>query len=93
MAPGDRIALSGPNGAGKSTLIRHIVDNHRLPNERVTYLPQEVSASESRRIIDETRGLPRRQLGTAMTMVSRLGSRPERLLETDLPSPGEVRKL
>jgi ATPase subunit of ABC transporter with duplicated ATPase domains len=93
MAPGDRIGMTGPNGAGKSTLIRHIVDNHTLPGERVTYLPQEVSESESRRIIEEVRVLPRRRLGTAMTVISRLGSRPERLLETDLPSPGEVRKL
>ncbi len=60
---------------------------------RVTFLPQEVSASESRRVLEEVRALPRRQLGTAMTVISRLGSRPERLLETDLPSPGEVRKL
>jgi ATPase subunit of ABC transporter with duplicated ATPase domains len=93
MMPGDRIALTGPNGAGKTTLIRYITDSHALPRERVTYLPQEVSAFESRSIIAEARALPRRQLGTAMTMVSRLGSRPERLLETDLPSPGEVRKL
>lgn len=28
-----------------------------------------------------------------MTMVSRLGSRPESLLQTQLPSPGETRKL
>jgi ATPase subunit of ABC transporter with duplicated ATPase domains len=93
MAPSDRIGVTGPNGSGKSTLIRHIVGEHTLPGERVTYLPQEVSASESRRIIEEARALPRRQLGTAMTAISRLGSRPERLLETDLPSPGEVRKL
>jgi len=93
MAPSDRIGVTGPNGSGKSTLIRHIVYEHTLPAERVTYLPQEVSASASRRIIEETRALPRRQLGTVMTVVNRLGSRPERLLETDLPSPGEVRKL
>jgi ATPase subunit of ABC transporter with duplicated ATPase domains len=93
MMPGDRIALTGPNGTGKTTLIRHIVDHHKLHSERVTYLPQEVSASESRKVIHEVRALTRRELGTAMTMVSRLGSRPERLLETDLPSPGEVRKL
>ena len=28
-----------------------------------------------------------------MTIISRLGSRPQRLLETGQPSPGEVRKL
>ena len=61
LTPRDRVALCGPNAAGKSTLVRHIVDNHRLPSQRVTYLPQEVSASESRRIIEETWALPMAQ--------------------------------
>ena len=28
-----------------------------------------------------------------MTIVSRLGSRPQRLLESEEPSPGEIRKI
>jgi ATPase subunit of ABC transporter with duplicated ATPase domains len=37
--------------------------------------------------------LPKESLGRVMTSVSRLGSRPGRLLESEQPSPGEVRKL
>src|SRR5262249_50695616 len=34
-----------------------------------------------------------RQLGDVMTIISCLGSRPERLLQSREPSPGEVRKI
>ena len=37
--------------------------------------------------------MPHEQLGHLMTIVSRLGSRPNRLLESTEPSPGEARKL
>jgi ATPase subunit of ABC transporter with duplicated ATPase domains len=93
MGPGDRIAVTGPNGAGKSTLVRHIVDSLNLPEERVTYLPQEIDLRKSKGIIADARGLPNDQLGHMMTVVSRLGSRPHRLLESDEPSPGEIRKV
>jgi len=93
MIPGERIAVTGPNGAGKSTLLGRIVESLPLPPERVTYLPQELSSEQSRQILADVRALPRDRLGKAMTVVSRLGSRPDRLLESELPSPGEVRKL
>jgi len=93
MKPSDRIALTGPNGAGKSTLVRHIVSELNLPEERVTYLPQEIDLEKSRDIIDQARRLPNEKLGHMMTVVSRLGSRPPRLLESDEPSPGEIRKI
>ena len=93
MSPGDRIAVTGPNGAGKSTLVRHIVQKLNLPEERVTYLPQEIDLKRSKDIMDGARGLPKDQLGHMMTVVSRLGSRPHRLLESDEPSPGEIRKV
>ena len=93
MSPGDRIAVTGPNGAGKSTLVRHVVESLNLPKERVTYLPQEIDLERSKDIMADARGLPRDQLGHMMTVVSRLGSRPHRLLESDEPSPGEIRKV
>jgi len=93
MRPDDRIALTGPNGAGKSTLVRAIVLSLDLPPERVTYVPQEIDLDASASILDRARGLPKDKLGFMMTVVSRLGSRPHRLLESVEPSPGETRKL
>jgi macrolide transport system ATP-binding/permease protein len=93
MRPDDRIALTGPNGAGKSTLVRAIVLALGLPAERVTYVPQEIDLESSAAILERARGLPKDKLGFMMTVVSRLGSRPHRLLESVEPSPGETRKL
>jgi macrolide transport system ATP-binding/permease protein len=93
MKPTDRIALTGANGAGKSTLIRHILCSMDLPPERLTYVPQEIDLASSCRILDEARRQPPETLGSIMTVVRRLGSRPAGLLESTEPSPGELRKL
>ena len=53
MRPKDRIELSGPNGSGKSTLVRHIIGSQALTADQLIYLPQEVSAEDSARIIRE----------------------------------------
>lgn len=88
-----RIALSGPNGLGKSTLVRHLLAHFRVPEERRVVVPQEISAEESRALLETVKRLPNDELGRVMITISRLGSRPARLLESALPSPGEVRKL
>jgi ATPase subunit of ABC transporter with duplicated ATPase domains len=93
MAPQERIALTGPNGSGKSTLIRRIVADLTLPSERVVYLAQEVDLSETGRIMEEAHSLSRARLGEVMTVVDLLGSDPDRLITTEEPSPGEIRKL
>ena len=93
IAPTDRIALTGPNGAGKSTLIRKLFSAFNVPPAQITYVPQEIEAAQARAILAEVRALPHEQLGHLMTIVSRLGSRPHRLLESVEPSPGETRKL
>jgi ATPase subunit of ABC transporter with duplicated ATPase domains len=89
----DRIALTGANGTGKSTLIRHILANLRLPAEKLVCVPQEISAADSRALLGQIKKLPNDERGRIMTTISRLGSRPARLLESAQPSPGEVRKL
>lgn len=89
----DRIALTGPNGSGKSTLIRHIVNSLNVEKEHITYVPQEIDLADSQDILAHARALTDDKLGHLMTIVSRLGSRPQRLLESDEPSPGEIRKL
>jgi ATPase subunit of ABC transporter with duplicated ATPase domains len=93
LRPEDRIAIVGPNGAGKSTLVRHIIGNINLPADRVVYMPQEIDRIHAAAILTDVRHLQPRELGNVMTMISRLGSRPERLLESAEPSPGELRKI
>ena len=93
MGPDQRLALTGPNGGGKSTLVRRIVQSLSLPAAQVVYLPQELPLNAAREVLDRVRALPRDQLGKLMSVVSCLGSRPQRLLETAAPSPGEARKL
>jgi len=93
MSSRDRVGLTGANGSGKTSLVRLILARMDLPPDRLTYLPQEIDAQSSRAILDEARRLPPDALGKLMTVVSRLGSRPARLLESMEPSPGEVRKL
>jgi ATPase subunit of ABC transporter with duplicated ATPase domains len=93
MKPDDRIALTGSNGSGKSTLIQHIMQSLNLNKDHVTYVPQEIEINASRDIMTQVQDLPNEKLGQMMTVVSRLGSRPHRLLESLEPSPGEIRKI
>jgi len=93
MRPTDRIALTGPNGAGKTSLIRVIVERLNVPLEQLVYLPQEIDAFSSSQTIRQVRGLSRDRLGLVMSLVRRLGSDPDRLMETVEPSPGEMRKV
>jgi len=93
IRPTDRIAITGPNGAGKSTLLRHVLPHVNVPEAHVTYVPQEIDLRRSQEILTQVRELPNERLGHVMTIISRLGSRPHRLLESVAPSPGETRKL
>jgi ATPase subunit of ABC transporter with duplicated ATPase domains len=90
ILPESRIALTGPNGAGKSTLIRHIRAG-LPPGLGVLYIPQEIPADEEllRKILNQDE----KNRGEIMARFSRLGSAPESLLQSALPSPGEARKL
>ncbi len=93
VAPADRVALTGPNGAGKSTLLRHLLGMLDTKGVRCLYIAQELTAVRAAEEIDAVRRLPSDRLGTVMQFVSRLGSRPEALLASAQPSPGEARKL
>jgi macrolide transport system ATP-binding/permease protein len=93
ITPQDKIALIGENGSGKSSLVRYILKNTNADIENITYIPQEISAEETKKILYEVRKLPNEQLGKLLVIVSRLGSDAKRILETEIPSPGETRKL
>jgi ATPase subunit of ABC transporter with duplicated ATPase domains len=92
ITPGDRIALTGLNGAGKSTLIGHILSG--LPFQvKPLYIPQEITTEESVRLLQEVLGKDEKSRGEIISRFSRLGSDPASILQSRLPSPGEVRKL
>jgi len=93
MPPDGHVAITGPNGSGKSTLVAAIIERLKLPEGRLTYVPQEVDLESSRCIAERVLALGHDDLARVMTIVSRLNSRPERLMETDAPSPGEIRKI
>jgi ATPase subunit of ABC transporter with duplicated ATPase domains len=90
IRPDDRIALTGPNGLGKSTLIRYILPRISAP---LLYLPQELGATESRGFLDAVLQEEENLRGEILSRFSRLGSEPRLLFKSDLPSPGEIRKL
>jgi ATPase subunit of ABC transporter with duplicated ATPase domains len=90
--PSDRIALTGPNGAGKSTLLRFLLK--AIPEGiSVLYIPQEISAEEGRAALLAVEGEQEKERGEILSRFSRLGSDPRLLLQSRLPSPGEIRKL
>lgn len=93
IKPGDLVGISGANGAGKSTLVKHIIRNLTIPAEKLVYIPQEITAGDSIQLLEDIHRLSRVERGRIMEIVSHLNSRPERLLQTSIPSPGEVRKL
>jgi macrolide transport system ATP-binding/permease protein len=93
LRPGDRVAITGPNGSGKSTLIDRIVASLDFEAARLTYLPQEIAAKQAKIVLEEVKKLGNERRGRIMTIIRRLGSHPARLLESEQPSPGEVRKL
>ena len=93
LGPGDRVALTGPNGAGKTTFLLHLLGRLTLPLERIVYVPQEVTAERCASLLAEIKSSDATTLGRLLTVVSRLGSRPESVLESRVPSPGETRKL
>ena len=90
---GDRIGITGSNGSGKSSFLRHFISGVQIDRDRIIYIPQEISADESQMILESINQLKSDERALIMAIISRLGSDPEHVLETELPSPGEVRKL
>lgn len=87
------VHLSGRNGSGKTTLVRALIAAADLPQERVLYVPQELTPDHVERVMREMRELSPRERGEVLALVAALGCDPEALLATSQPSPGEARKL
>ena len=89
----DRVRLAGPNGAGKTTLLNHLLQANPGRVDQVFFLGQEVGSEDGREILDRVRALPADSRGRTLSLVAALGTDPDRLLVSESPSAGEVRKL
>jgi len=65
----------------------------KLPEEKFICINQEVTGEEWLSANAEIKKLSGIDKGELLSVVHRLGSEPERILETPMPSPGEIRKL
>jgi len=64
-----------------------------LPPERMLHLPQELTRADGSAILESIRALPNTTRSRVLTLAAALGLDPERVLASQAPSPGEVRKL
>ncbi len=92
VAPTDHVVMTGKNGTGKSLITRAIIGS--VPESiRCAYVPQEVGQTQRDRAIASLRQYDQDQKGRILSMVARLNSDPDRLLDGSELSPGELRKL
>jgi ATPase subunit of ABC transporter with duplicated ATPase domains len=89
----DRVRLAGPNGAGKTTLLNSLLEANPGRAEQIFFLRQEVSREDGQEILDRVRALPAELRGRTLSLVAALGTDPDRLLASESPSAGEVRKV
>jgi macrolide transport system ATP-binding/permease protein len=90
---GDKIGILGDNGSGKSTFIEYLRKKIRLDTGKIVFIPQEIPREDATAVLTRVQNLDSTGKGEIMTIISRLGSEPVQLLDTSLPTPGEVRKL
>ncbi len=88
----DHIGLVGDNGTGKTTLVKHLVA-HMADGVRVLYIAQEPSEEQQARARERLSTLASASRGRVLSIVAQLNSEPDRILEGDAISPGEMRKL
>lgn len=89
---GDKVGISGENGVGKSTFISYFVDKIDFKHDYL-YIPQEITDKQAQQLFYEISNLNSEAKGELFTLVQRLGSDAKALLNSAIPSPGEVRKL
>lgn len=92
MSPIDHVVLMGVNGSGKSLVVQSIIDS--IPSSiDFAYVPQDVGPGERESALTVLQGLTQDQKGRILSMVARLNSDPDKLLDGGDLSPGELRKL
>ncbi len=89
---GDKVGICGENGSGKSTFIRSFMQLINYEHDYL-YIAQEITDKQAEELFKELSNLSTEVKGELFTLVQRLGSDAKALLNSTVPSPGEIRKL
>lgn len=92
IAPTEHVVLTGANGTGKSLVLKSVVES--IPETvKTAFIPQSVGPEERERALKHLRDQDQEMKGRILSIVARLNSDPNKLLDGDDLSPGELRKL
>lgn len=92
ISPTDHVVLTGANGTGKSLVVRSIIESVPL-TVKVAYIPQDVGPDEREHALQRLHDQDQETKGRILSIVARLNSDPDKLLDGNDLSPGELRKL
>ena len=92
VGPTDHIGISGANGTGKSVTIQHLLSLVR-ETVSVASIPQSVDRSMREAALASLKDMSASERGKALSIVAKLNSDPDCLLDGSDVSPGELRKL
>ena len=88
----EHIGIAGVNGSGKTTLLTALM--RRAPDDLSTlFIPQEIGSELAARIMASLHEASPGERGRVLSIVAQLNSDPDRILDGDELSPGELRKL
>ena len=92
IAPTEHVVLTGANGTGKSLVVKSVVES-APETVKTAFIPQNVGPGERERALKYLRDQDQEMKGRILSIVARLNSDPDKLLDGDDLSPGELRKL
>ncbi len=92
IAPTEHVVLTGANGTGKSLVVKSVVES-APETVKTAFVPQSVGPEERERALKHLRNQDQGMKGRILSIVARLNSDPDKLLDGDDLSPGELRKL
>ena len=88
----EHIGIAGVNGSGKTTLLTALM--RKAPDDlSALFIPQEIGSELAARIMDSLHEASPGERGRVLSIVAQLNSDPDRILDGDELSPGELRKL
>ncbi|MCG6148565.1 ATP-binding cassette domain-containing protein [Leptospira levettii] len=93
IQPNSKIAITGKNGSGKSTFLQFLANELKQKQIRTLYLPQEFSKKEISELQYEFENRSSEEKARILSGVHKLGSDPKRVFESEVFSPGEVKKI